>query len=387
MNGCVPASSADTTPLGLTGAEADRRLRELGPPADTSSRSTRSIVFANVFTLFNAIIAVFFVLVISQGLFADALFGLIAIVNSGIGIRQELKAKEVLDNLALLVAPRAKVVRDGSVLELLATEVVPGDTIRIEPGDQLVADGSVSSSRGLTIDESLLTGEADGIRKDHGDQVLSGSFCTSGSGYFEVEAVREDSYAEKIAGEAKEFRHPPSPLQTEVNSVLWATSASAGPDGDRDAHRPQPAQRRVHRGRPAGDRRPDHARPRGPGPADERHPRGRGGTARAPEHADPADVGDRVAGRRRHDLRRQDRHAHRRHAEADRRDRPRGLGGRRAPRPGPLRSLRRRAQPDPGDDRRRLPGRGAADQRRGALLLEVEVERPGARRRRRAAAT
>ena len=225
MNESVPEATADTAPLGLTSSEADRRLRELGEPEDSSSRSVRSIVIANVFTLFNAIVLFFFILVISQGLFADALFGLIAIVNSTIGIRQELKAKEVLDNLALLVAPRAKVVRDGRLLELLGEEIVPADTIRIEPGDQLVADGTVSSSRGLTLDESLLTGEADGIRKDHGDEVLSGSFCISGSGYFAVTAVREDSYAERIAGEAKEFRHPPSPLQTEINSVLWATSA------------------------------------------------------------------------------------------------------------------------------------------------------------------
>ncbi len=182
-------------------------------------------MIANVFTLFNGIVLVFFVLVISQRLFADALFALVAVVNSAIGIRQELRAKAVLDNLALLVAPRAKVVRGGETLELLAEEVVPGDAVRIEPGDQLVADGRVTSSRGLTMDESLLTGEADGIHKDRGDEVLSGSFCSSGSGYLEVDAVREQSYAARIAGEAKEFRHPPSPLQLEVNRILWATSA------------------------------------------------------------------------------------------------------------------------------------------------------------------
>ena len=215
--------------MGLSNSEAERRLRELGEPEDRSSRSVQSIVFANVFTLFNAIVLVFFILVISQGLWADALFALIAVVNSGIGIRQELKAKEVLDSLALLVAPRAKAVRDGEVVELLAEEVVPGDTVRVEPGDQLVADGAVTASRGLTMDESLLTGEADGIRKQRGERVLSGSFCVSGSGYFEVEAVREESYAEQIAGEAKEFRHPPSPLQTEVNRILWATAALLPP--------------------------------------------------------------------------------------------------------------------------------------------------------------
>ena len=101
---------------------------------------------------------------------------------------------------------------------------MPGDVVRVEPGDQLVADGEVIASRGLTIDESLLTGEADGIRKQAGDRLLSGSFCLSGSGYYELDAVREQSHAAKVAGEAQEFRHPPSPLQVEVNQVLWATT-------------------------------------------------------------------------------------------------------------------------------------------------------------------
>ena len=115
-------------------------------------------------------------------------------------------------------------IRDGRLVELHADEVVPGDLVRVEPGDQLVADGPVVDSRGLTVDESLLTGESDGIRKRLGERMLSGSFGLSGSGHYEVDAVREDSYAEKIAGEAREFRHPPSPLQLEVNQVLKATT-------------------------------------------------------------------------------------------------------------------------------------------------------------------
>jgi magnesium-transporting ATPase (P-type) len=205
---------------GLSAVEADKRLRKLGPPAETSSRSTASIVAGNVFTLFNAIIAVFFVLDIGLGLWADALFGVIAVINSAIGIRQELKAKETLDELAVLVAPRASVVRDGAVVELLANEIVPGDVIAVSPGDQLVADGEVVASRGLTVDESLLTGEADGIRKGEGERLLSGSFAISGSGHYLVDAVREDSYAGGLAGEARAFRHPPSPLQEEVNRVI-----------------------------------------------------------------------------------------------------------------------------------------------------------------------
>ncbi len=208
------------SPRGLSSKEAAKRLHDLGPPPETSSRSVSSIVAGNVFTLFNAIIGVFFVLMLVLGLFADAIFGVIAIINSYIGIRQELKAKRTLDELAVLVAPKAKVVRDGSVTELLADEVVPGDVVVVEPGDQLVADGEVAASRGLTLDEALLTGEVDGIRKGIGDRALSGSYCLSGSGSYRVDAVREESYAGKLAGEARAFRHPPSPLQGEVNRVI-----------------------------------------------------------------------------------------------------------------------------------------------------------------------
>jgi P-type E1-E2 ATPase len=207
---------------GLSSATAAKRLRELGSPPEDSSRSASSIVAGNVFTLFNAIIGAFFVLDLGLGLYADSLFGLIAVINSYIGIRQELKAKRTLDELAVLVAPHAKVVRDGAVVSLLAEEIVPGDTVHVEPGDQLVADGETLHTRGMTLDESMLTGEADGMRKGPGDRVLSGSFCISGSGHYRVDAVREQSYAGRLAGEARAFRHPPSPLQEEVNRVIVA---------------------------------------------------------------------------------------------------------------------------------------------------------------------
>jgi magnesium-transporting ATPase (P-type) len=219
----------DAAERGLSSAEAAKRLRKLGSPPDTSSRSVSSIVAGNVFTLFNAIIGVFFVLILSLGLIADAVFGMIAIVNSYIGIRQELKAKKTLDELAVLVAPHAKAIRDGAEVSLLAEEIVPGDVIAIEPGDQLVADGETIASRGMTLDESMLTGEADGVRKDVGERALSGSFCTSGSGRYRVDAVREESYAGRLAGEAKTFRHPPSPLQSEVNRVLVACTWAMAP--------------------------------------------------------------------------------------------------------------------------------------------------------------
>ena len=126
----------------------------------------------------------------------------------------------------MVVAPRARVIRDGEVVELLAGEVVPGDIVEIEPGDQLVADGEVVRTRGMTLDESVLTGEADGVRKGLGERALSGSYCVSGSGYYQVDAVREQSYAGSIAGEARAFRHPALP------------AAGGGQPGDPRLHLP-----------------------------------------------------------------------------------------------------------------------------------------------------
>src|SRR3954454_9000190 len=122
-----------TVDQGLSSKEAQARLRKLGPPPENSSRSTASIVAGNVFTLFNAIIGSFFVLDLALGLYADSIFGLVAVINSYIGIRQELKAKRTLDQLAVLVAPHARVVRDGSTASLLAEEIVPGDVIEVAP--------------------------------------------------------------------------------------------------------------------------------------------------------------------------------------------------------------------------------------------------------------
>ena len=216
-------AAAGTLPgAGLSAGEAADRLRALGTEKLPASRSTASIVAANVFTLFNAIIGGFFILILSLGLWADAIFGLIAIINTWIGIRQELKAKAVLDRLAVLVAPKARVIRDGEALELMAGEVVPGDLVRLVPGDQLVADGLTVASRGLTVDESLITGESDGVAKADGAELLSGAFVVSGSAFCEVTAVREESYAGRLTGEARAFRHPPAPLQQEVNRVIVA---------------------------------------------------------------------------------------------------------------------------------------------------------------------
>jgi cation-transporting ATPase E len=213
---------ADRGPgTGLTEAEAGRRLAERGPAEPpATSRSTASIVRANVFTLFNGILIVLGVLTLSVGHPEDALFLGIVIANSAIGITQELRAKNALDRLAALVAPHATVIRDGEPRRVSVEEVVVGDLVRIEAGNQVVADGEVVSSEALALDESILSGESRPVPRGEGEEVRSGSFAVEGAGTYEVTAVGQDSYAQRIAGEAREFRHPRSPLELELNRLL-----------------------------------------------------------------------------------------------------------------------------------------------------------------------
>ena len=176
---------------------------------------------ANVFTVFNGILLVMGALTLAFAAWQDALFLGIIVANSSIGIAQELRAKRALDRLAALVAPDATVIRDGDRRQIAVEDVVVGDLVRVEAGDQVVADGTLVSSEGLALDESILTGESRPVARLPGEEVRSGSFAVEGAGAFEVTAVGEDSYAQRIAGEAREFRHPRSPLERALNRLLF----------------------------------------------------------------------------------------------------------------------------------------------------------------------
>ena len=212
----------EASPRGLSQAEAQARLAELGaPPKPPSSRSYRSIVRANLFTVFNLILAAFGALTLAFGDWRDALFLGVIVANTTIGIAQEARAKRALDRLALLVAPRASAVRDGRSRDLAVGEVVPGDLLRVGPGEQIVADGHLVEAHELRIDESVLTGESESVERGAGESVRSGAFVAEGAGAYLVEAVGEDSFAARIVGQARTFRHPRSPLEQAVNRLLY----------------------------------------------------------------------------------------------------------------------------------------------------------------------
>ncbi len=191
------------------------------------SRSYGSIVWENTFTLFNLVLGALLVLTLTLGNPKDALFGGVIIANSLIGIIQEIRAKRVLDRLSLLVAPKARRLgADGSVEEVAAEAVAVGDRLRVEAGDQVIADGVVDASHGLSLDESMLTGESDPVARGEGERILSGAFCVAGSGEFTVDAVGAESFAERLAEEARGTRASLSPLQEDVNTILkWTVGA------------------------------------------------------------------------------------------------------------------------------------------------------------------
>ncbi len=212
----------EAAPSGLTNDEvlerqADGRANE---STEGTTRSLGQIIIANVFNPVNAIMLALFVLILIAGFPADGLFVGVGVSNSVIGIAQELYARRELKKLELLNAPVAKVVRDGGLTEIDVESLVQDDVVELTPGDQIVVDGTVLTSVGLEVDESLLTGEADPVDKAPGDEILSGSFVSAGSGRYVATKVGAASYANTLAAEAKEFRLVDSELRRGINFIL-----------------------------------------------------------------------------------------------------------------------------------------------------------------------
>ncbi|MGV4929656.1 cation-translocating P-type ATPase [Streptomyces sp. BHT-5-2] len=215
-------SGREPAPRGLTTAEVAERVArgEVNDVPVRSSRSTADIVRGNVFTRFNAIIGVLFVIILIVGPLQDGLFGFVIIANTGIGILQELRAKKTLDGLALIGEARPTVRRDGAAVEIPTSEVVLDDVIELGPGGKVIVDGEVLESDGLEIDESLLTGEADPVVKKPGDPVMSGSFVVAGGGAFTATKVGRAAYAAQLAEEASRFTLVHSELRTGISRIL-----------------------------------------------------------------------------------------------------------------------------------------------------------------------
>ncbi|WP_405404679.1 HAD-IC family P-type ATPase [Streptomyces sp. NBC_01104] len=207
---------------GLTAAEVAERIArgEVNDVPVRSSRSVTEIVRANVFTRFNLIIGVLWVIMLFVAPIQDSLFGFVIIANTGIGIVQEWRAKKTLDSLAVIGEAKPTVRRDGVAAEISTSEIVLGDLVELGPGDKVVVDGAVAEADSLEIDESLLTGEADPVLKRAGDPVMSGSFVVAGGGAFTATKVGREAYAAQLAEEASRFTLVQSELRSGISTIL-----------------------------------------------------------------------------------------------------------------------------------------------------------------------
>jgi cation-transporting ATPase E len=217
-----PVPVPSVPPTGLTGAQvAERTARgQVNDVPVRSSRSLAEIVRANVFTRFNAIIGVLWLIMLFVAPIQDSLFGFVILANTGIGIVQEWRAKKTLDSLAVIGEVRPAVRRDGTAVRVGTSEIVLDDLLEIGPGDKVVVDGVCVEADGLEIDESLLTGEADPVVKQRGDPVMSGSFVVAGGGAFQATRVGREAYAAQLAEEASRFTLVHSELRTGISTIL-----------------------------------------------------------------------------------------------------------------------------------------------------------------------
>ncbi len=219
-------STPESAHTGLTTAEVALRVADgrVNAVSDAASRSLGSIVRGNVFTLFNLILSIAMVLILVSGDWQDAVFGLVLITNTAIGIFGEYRAKRTLDRLAILHATGATALRDGGRVSIPLETIVEDDVLLLTTGDQVPADAVVLDGVGLEVDESLLTGESEEVTKTSGDEVLSGSAVVAGTGVVRVVRVGADGYANRLTAAARRYSLVTSELRTGINRVLVAVS-------------------------------------------------------------------------------------------------------------------------------------------------------------------
>ncbi len=208
--------------LGLSTEEVNKQVEAglVNNAAVTTDKTKKEIVLSNVITYFNIIFIILAILVILAGSFRNLTFMVAVICNTVIGIYQELKAKKTLDEMNILNAPYSTVIRDGEEMQIESNKLVKDDVVIFKAGDQICADGVVLKGE-AQVNESLLTGEQDNIKKEVDSKLLSGSFVVSGSVYCKLENVGKDSYISKLSLEAKSMgKQKESEMIKSINTIV-----------------------------------------------------------------------------------------------------------------------------------------------------------------------
>ncbi|EES91204.1 HAD-IC family P-type ATPase [Clostridium botulinum C] len=207
---------------GLTNDEVVQRVSEgkVNNIPKVPSRTFKQILRANLFTSYNLLNAILAIAVLIAGSPKNAIFAGVIIVNTLIGIFQEIRAKTILERLSVVNRKSVNVLREGKIKNIDVEQVVLDDIILLKSGEQILVDCIMIDKDEIEVDESLITGEADAILKKAGDMLLSGSFVSSGSAYTKVVGVGKDTYAAKLADEARKFKLINSKLQISINKIF-----------------------------------------------------------------------------------------------------------------------------------------------------------------------
>ena len=184
---------------GLTNEQVQQRIEEgkVNVNENPNTRSYKQIIRENVLTFFNFLNLALMIMVLMVGSFKNSMFMGIIVINTVIGIFQEIRAKKTLDKLAILTESKAVVLREGKKWSISTEKLVLDDILYLKTGDQIPADAKVLEGS-IEVNESLLTGESDNLQKNQGDELFSGSFVTSGEACCQIIHVGKDNYAAKI---------------------------------------------------------------------------------------------------------------------------------------------------------------------------------------------
>ena len=222
----------EVTMTGLTNEQVQQRIEEgkINVNENPNTRSYKQIVRENVLTFFNFLNLALMIMVLLVGSYKNSMFMGIIVINTVIGIIQEVRAKKTLDKLAILTESKAVVLREGKKWSISTEKLVLDDILFLKTGDQVPADARVLEGS-IEVNESLLTGESDNLQKNEGDELFSGSFVTSGEACCQVIHVGKDNYASQITSEAKEFKRHNSELRNSLNAILKTISVIIVPMG------------------------------------------------------------------------------------------------------------------------------------------------------------
>lgn len=217
---------------GLTNEQVQERIAEgkVNVNENPNTRTYKQIILENTLTFFNFLNIALLVLVLFVRSYKNSMFMGIILINTVIGIIQEIRAKKTIDKLAILTESKTVVLREGKKWSISTEKLVLDDLIFLKTGDQVPADVKVLEGT-VEVNEFLLTGESDNLSKSQGDELFSGSFVTSGEACCQVIHVGKDNYASQITSEAKEFKRHNSELRNSLNAILKVISIIIVPLG------------------------------------------------------------------------------------------------------------------------------------------------------------